>query len=104
MRSNAGLYYENLREFVAALSRLSTDVAMAAALGRNGCAYYGTHYAWPVVEGNYLDMLQRLQEEPAANARPGLEPLPGWFVRRKRTAPPAADVVAALPSGPAVTP
>jgi glycosyltransferase involved in cell wall biosynthesis len=104
MRSNAGLYYENLREFVAALSRLSTDGALASVLGRNGCAYYGTHYAWPVVEGKYLDMLRRLQEEPAVSARPGLEPLPGWFARRKRTAPPAADIVAALPSGPAVTP
>jgi hypothetical protein len=29
-----------------------------------------------------------------------VEPLPGWLARRRRVLPPAADVVAALPTGP----
>jgi len=30
-----------------------------------------------------------------------MEPLPGWFARRRPTVPAALDVLAGLPSGPA---
>ena len=30
-----------------------------------------------------------------------MEPLPGWFARRRPTVPAALDVLASLPSGPA---
>jgi glycosyltransferase involved in cell wall biosynthesis len=98
IRSNAGLYYENAAEFAAALDTLFGDPPLAAALGRNGREYFGRHYAWPVIERKYLDMFERLSTEPPAAA---MEPLPGWIARRRRTLPPAAEVLAAIPSGPA---
>jgi glycosyltransferase involved in cell wall biosynthesis len=100
IRSNAGLYYGNALEFSAALDRLLRDRALVSALGRNGRAYYQRHYDWPVVERTYLDMFARLdREQPVAH----FEPLPGWWARRRRTLPPAADVVRRLPSGPVTT-
>jgi glycosyltransferase involved in cell wall biosynthesis len=98
IRSNAGLYYGDVREFAATLDTLLGDQALAATLGRNGRAYYARHYNWDVIERRYLEMLDRLAAEPP---RPAMEPLPGWFARRRRILPPAADVVASLPSGPA---
>src|SRR3712207_2806173 len=47
IRSNAGLYYTSGAEFSAALDRLRADTHLAAALGRNGRAFYQRHYAWP---------------------------------------------------------
>jgi hypothetical protein len=32
----------------------------------------------------------------------GMEPLPGWFARRKRDLPPAQDILARIPTGPAL--
>jgi glycosyltransferase involved in cell wall biosynthesis len=96
LRSNAGLYYGDAREFAGALDRLLDDPALAAALGRNGRAFFERHYSWPVIERKYLDMFDRLHSEPA---RP-MEPLPGWLARRRRSLPPAADVVDRLPVGP----
>jgi glycosyltransferase involved in cell wall biosynthesis len=95
-RSNAGLYYENAAEFRAAATRLLEDDALGRVMGQNGRAYYAAHYAWPVIEGKYLDMFQRLTAE---RPRQVMEPLPGFFARRKRALPPAADVLDALPSG-----
>jgi glycosyltransferase involved in cell wall biosynthesis len=100
LRSDAGLYYENGAEFAGAVDRLIDDVALARALGRNGRDYYQRHYDWPVVENKYLDMFARLKTEPRRNT---MEPVPGWLERRKRQHRPAADVVANLPTGPAVT-
>jgi hypothetical protein len=31
-----------------------------------------------------------------------MPPIPGWFARRRRDLPPARDVLAGLPAGPAV--
>ena len=98
VRSNAGLYYENGREFAAALDRLLADRGLADALGTNGRAYYERHYTWPVIERKYLDMFERLTADRPPHA---MEPLPGWFTRRRRTLPPARAIVEALPSGPA---
>jgi glycosyltransferase involved in cell wall biosynthesis len=100
IRSNAGLYYRNGLEFAAALDRILTDRKLSSALGRNGKAYYERHYAWPVIERKYLDMLARLDAEGAPSRR--MEPLPGWLARRRRNQPPASVVVDALPKGPAI--
>ena len=45
-------------------TRCSTTPALAAALGRNGRAYFERHYGWPVIERKYLDMFERLASEP----------------------------------------
>jgi len=97
LRSNAGLYYADAAEFAAAIERIASDVALVDAMGRNGRNYYAEHYSWPVIERKYLDMLQRLQQEPPQGA---MEPLPGFFARRARRVPPAADLLNALPAGP----
>ena len=98
IRSNAGLYYENAGDFAAALDRLLDDAGLPDAMGRNGRQYFAQHYSWPVIERKYLDMFDRL-----ASASPGrpMEPLPGWFARRRPTVPAALDLLASLPSGPA---
>jgi glycosyltransferase involved in cell wall biosynthesis len=100
LRSNGGLYYNDAAEFGAALDTLLSDSRTAAALGEHGRRYYAEHYAWPVIERKYLDMFDRLQAEPASHA---MEPLPNWIARRRRTAPPAEEVVARLPTGPSMS-
>ena len=98
LRSNAGLYYENAAEFMAALEAIVENRWLHGVLGRNGRRFYREHYDWPVIEGKYLDMLERLSQEPRP---PGMEPLPGWLERRRQNLPPARQVLAGLPSGPA---
>lgn len=93
-RSNAGLYYANAAEFAAAADRLQADEGLAAAMGRNGQAYYAKNYAWPIVEAKYLAMFERLKQEPAPRR---MEPLPGFIARRARTFPPAAEILASVP-------
>src|SRR5688572_2024974 len=99
LRSNAGLYYEDAREFGAALDVLLSDPAVRTAFGNNGQEYFERQYSWPVIERKYLDMFDELRRTPVTH---GMEPLPGWLARRARPAPPAADVVNALPVGPVV--
>lgn len=102
-RSNAGLYYENFEEFVETLHAIERRRTLNQALGHNGRAFFRQHYAWPVIERKYLDMLQQLTEENTSGAvRPPLEAVPGWFARRRRSLPPARDVMATLPQGPAL--
>jgi hypothetical protein len=98
LRSNAGLYYENAGDFAVALDRLLDDGGLAEAMGRHGREYFARHYSWPVIERKYLEMFDRLA---SARARSRMEPLPGWFARRRPTVPAALDVLATLPSGPA---
>jgi glycosyltransferase involved in cell wall biosynthesis len=97
VRSNAGLYYENFGDFIAALDRILDDHDLANAMGENGRQYYGRNYSWPVIERKYLEMFERLSSSRSGRA---MEPLPGWFARRRPTVPAALDVLAALPSGP----
>jgi glycosyltransferase involved in cell wall biosynthesis len=97
LRSNAGLFYENFREFAETLRVIDTNPSLQAALGRNGRAFFERHYSWPVIEKKYLDMLERLSKESAATR---MEPLPGWFARRRRSLRAASAVVQALPAGP----
>jgi glycosyltransferase involved in cell wall biosynthesis len=106
LRSNAGLFYEGYGEFVETLRTLEHTPSLVTALGENGRAYFGRHYAWPVVERKYLDMLDRLRHEPAdqAAARSTAWPLPAWRERRPRTLPPASQVVDQLPKGPSRSP
>lgn len=97
LRSNAGLYYESYPEFLETIDAIERNRRVASALGRNGRRYYAEHYAWPVVERKYLDMLDRLSREARLRA---IEPLPGWLERRRRNLPPAREVLAGLPAGP----
>lgn len=101
IRSNAGLYYETYEEFAEALRSIADSRLLADALGNHGRDFYRRHYAWPVIEGKYLDMLRRLQAEDQAGVqRPTPEAPPGWLARRRRTLPPARERLAALPGGP----
>ena len=97
LRSNAGLFYENFAEFAETLRAIDMTPSLQAALGRNGRAFFERHYAWPVIEKKYVDMLQQLAKESAPRA---MEPAPGWFARRRRSQPPADSVVKKLPAGP----
>jgi len=99
LRSNAGLYYDNAAEFMAGLEAIVENRWLNGVLGRNGRRFYREHYDWPVIERKYLDMLGRLSKEPLPV---GMEPLPGWLERRRQNLPPARDVLASLPAGPAV--
>jgi glycosyltransferase involved in cell wall biosynthesis len=101
IRSNAGLYYENGQEFVEALRVITDDKGMSGALGQNGRDYFTRHYTWKVIEEKYLGMLDRLERENRQpRIRPAMEPVPGWFGRRRRNLPPAREVVGRLPAGP----
>ena len=111
IRSGAGLYYETYEEFAETLFALESKGPLHARLGRNGREFFRRHYAWPVIERKYLEVFEQLQRadrggDKAAKdpwrARP-IEPLPGWFARRRKELPAGADVLARIPSG-AVTP
>jgi len=97
MRSNAGLYYDTVEEFAEALFSLEASGPLGAILGRNGHEYFKRHYTWPVIERKYQDMFLQLKSQPAP---PAIEPLPGWFARRRRNLPPAREVLAGVPAGP----
>jgi glycosyltransferase involved in cell wall biosynthesis len=97
IRSNAGLYCGNYAEFTEILRAIDTTPSLQAALGRNGRTFFERHYAWPVIVGKYLDMLQQLAREKPTST---MEPLPGWLGRRRRALRPAASVVNDLPTGP----
>ena len=77
----------------------SSNGPLHARLGRNGREYFRRHYAWPVIERKYLEMFDRLKRDPAA---PAMDPLPGFFARRRRTIAPARSIVDQAPSGPVV--
>jgi len=97
LRSNAGLFYANYSEFAETMRAIDTTPSLQAALGRNGRAFFERHYAWPVIEKKYVDMLQQLSREKATRT---MEAEPGWFTRRRKSQPPADDVVKGLPAGP----
>jgi glycosyltransferase involved in cell wall biosynthesis len=99
IRSNAGLYYEDEREFVETIRAMSENRWLSGMLGRNGGQFYRENYDWPVIERKYLSVLDRLSRESSVRA---MEPLPGWLARRRRECRPAAEVVAALPQGPLI--
>jgi glycosyltransferase involved in cell wall biosynthesis len=98
IRSNAGLYYETLGEFVGTLEAIEQNRWLSGTLGRNGRQFFRDQYDWPVIERKYLDMFDRLKKEPPVAVS---DPLPGWFDRRRQDLPAAQDVLAKLPTGPA---
>jgi glycosyltransferase involved in cell wall biosynthesis len=100
LRSNAGLFYENWDEFAEGLWWFGRYPERARALGQNGGAHFRAHYAWPVVERQYIDLLDRLSREKPAAAGPLADPLPGWWQRRKAEIPPAEYVLESIPRGP----
>jgi glycosyltransferase involved in cell wall biosynthesis len=107
IRSNAGLYYESYEEFVEALYSLESNGPLNARLGRNGREFFRQHYTWPVIERKYLDMFARLSSASAASAASGsganrVEPLPGFFARRRRDIAPARELLDGIPTGPAI--
>jgi glycosyltransferase involved in cell wall biosynthesis len=97
MRANGGLCYDNFEEFAECLYCLEASGPIGGVLGRQGKEFFNRHYSWPVIERKYLDMFDRLKRE---NATRPIEPLPGWWERRKRTLPPARQVVDKVPGGP----
>ena len=98
IRSNAGLYYETYNEFIGTLEAIEQNRWLAGTLGRNGRQFFRDHYDWPVIERKYLEMFDRLKKETRGAT---LDPLPGWFDRRRQDLPAAEDVVSKLPTGPA---
>jgi glycosyltransferase involved in cell wall biosynthesis len=100
IRSNGGLYYDDFQEFIETLRAIDFNPSLAGALGRNGREYFNRHYTWPIVERKYLDMLDRLSRTAAPAA--GMAPMPGWLARRRHDLPPADEIVAKLPAGPAL--
>ncbi len=99
IRSNGGLYYDGFEEFIETLRAIDMNRTLATTLGRNGRDYFRRHYAWPVVERKYVEMLEKLAPQSSAHA---MEELPGWFARRRNDRPAADEVVAQLPTGPAL--
>jgi glycosyltransferase involved in cell wall biosynthesis len=97
-RSNAGLYYGDALEFAAVLDCLVSEPWLGDALGRNGREYFARHYSWPVIERKYGQMFDRLAHERVRNR---IEPLPGWFARRRPNIPAAEELLARVPAGPA---
>jgi glycosyltransferase involved in cell wall biosynthesis len=101
LRSNGGLFYESFEEFLETLALLQSNRRLAREMGERGRAYYDRHYAWPVIEGKYLDMLNRLHEDDQAGRVPSaVEALPGWLARRRSNFPASHEVVRGLPQGP----
>ena len=98
IRSNAGLYYDDGAEFLGTLEALEQNRWLAGSLGRNGRQFYRENYEWPVIEHKYLKMFDRLKKEAPP---PIVDPLPGWFDRRRQDLRPAEEVIAGLPTGPA---
>ena len=101
VRSNAGLYYESYSEFLAVIRSLEKNRRLCATLGANGRRFFRERYEWPVIERKYLEVLERLEREPA---RSTMEPLPSWITRQRRNLPPAQDVMARLPKGASTAP
>jgi glycosyltransferase involved in cell wall biosynthesis len=97
LRSNAGLYYGDALEFAAVLDCLVSEPWLGDALGRNGREYFTRHYSWPVIERKYTEMFEHLAADRASRR---IEPIPGWFARRRPVIPAADEVLAQIPAGP----
>jgi glycosyltransferase involved in cell wall biosynthesis len=99
IRSNGGLYYDSYAEFAEALGAIEHNRWLSTVLGRNGRQFYRDNYDWPVIERKYMQMFERLKAESPTRR---IEPLPGWLARRRQNIRPADDVIAKVPTGPAL--
>jgi glycosyltransferase involved in cell wall biosynthesis len=63
-RSNGGLFYENYPEFRESLKLLLASDKLRRRLGENGQRYFEANYTWDIIEGKYLEIVRRLDEEP----------------------------------------
>jgi glycosyltransferase involved in cell wall biosynthesis len=61
-RSNAGLYYQNYAEFRECLDLLLSNNYLREQLGRNGNQYLRKNYQWEIIEGKYLNLIQKLNK------------------------------------------
>src|SRR5258708_8353501 len=78
LRSNAGLFYETLGEFIGALEAIEQNRWLAGSLRRHGRQYFRDNSDWPLIERKYLKRFGLLkQEAPAAPSAPP----PGPFDR-----------------------
>ncbi|HEY3832152.1 MAG TPA: glycosyltransferase family 4 protein [Acidimicrobiia bacterium] len=62
VRSGGGLWFDDYATFEAAITRITTDAALAQCLGRAGQAYVAGQYSWPVVIERYVSFLERICE------------------------------------------
>jgi len=60
-RADAGLYYGNTVEFIAALDYLLDHPEQARQLGRQGLAYVDREYRWPIVMGKIETLLHAVE-------------------------------------------
>jgi glycosyltransferase involved in cell wall biosynthesis len=60
-RANAGLYYANREEFVAALTQLSTNARLRERLGENGRMYIRQHHRWDGVVGRFERLISKVR-------------------------------------------
>ena len=60
-RANAGLYYANREEFVAALTQLSTNARLRERLGENGRTYIRQHHRWDGVIGRFERLISKVR-------------------------------------------
>jgi glycosyltransferase involved in cell wall biosynthesis len=60
-RANAGLYYANRDEFVAALRLLMTNKRLRERLGENGRSYVRQHYRWEGVLGRFDRLVSKVR-------------------------------------------
>jgi glycosyltransferase involved in cell wall biosynthesis len=101
VRSQAGLYYETQAEFIETLRAITEGRRLNDAFGDNGRRFFQQHYAWPVIEQKYLDVLAQLKDADAKGASGrGMDPEPGWLAKRRNVLPAAKAILAELPFGP----
>ena len=65
LRSDAGLYYGNREEFVAALTQLTTNPRLRERLAENGRAYIRQHHRWDGVLGRFERLISRARSRAA---------------------------------------
>ena len=68
--SNAGLYYGERDEFVAALTLLMEDERLRKAMGRNGREYVRRNYRWDIIIGKYEKLFTALRQPAQAAPQP----------------------------------
>jgi glycosyltransferase involved in cell wall biosynthesis len=63
LRSKAGFYYTNYKEFSAYLNRLLSDRELGKQMGLFGKNYIRSHYTWEMVQRKYLTLLEGFQKK-----------------------------------------